>query len=316
MTGPPDPKKKPADDERRASPSPADDGSPSATAEGGRSASPTTTQAEDTSHLRLANEAAVASLFEALSTDKALAVATDEASDNPETLAPYGLAIPEKTLLVHTTLSPRPLVLDLGTRPAPPSPPSPPNAEAPAEAQEDQYFARLRGTPTVLRVDPFTYRKVATAPHEWKDTLLWQLPLSELTHLVIQPQGKQPLFLDYDFLAQSWSAHLGEQDRTPSLNQARANRYLDFLESLRVRRWLSPDSLLAQSVFERPVFRLAARLKPDAQHPEGRTLALQLARGPRAGKTRLFYLRTNASPYPAVIDLPTARRLATDLFEK
>jgi len=136
-----------------------------------------------------------------------------------------------------------------------------------------------------------------------------------LEHLVIQSRDQASLILDYDYLTENWKALKQGQDVTPHLNQNRANKFLTFLEGARVEKWLPSSDPLASLALENPVYKLAARFRASEVKP-AHTLTFQLARASKSSQNTRYYIRTNATRYIGIVELPFAERLAVDLFNK
>ena len=180
-----------------------------------------------------------------------------------------------------------------------------------------RFFFRRNESGTVMELDASIFYRIASRPYLWRDASVWNFNIVDLTLLRIERGGAPPLTLDYSDLAQTWSARQGNTDVTALLNENRANRYLENLESLSADRWLGPDSPPASQALQNPVFKLTALFKrPDEEDSLIQTQTLRLAGAGRAGSNPFYYGQIEGDPQFFILDLETVAKLAEKLLEQ
>ena len=179
-----------------------------------------------------------------------------------------------------------------------------------------RYFFQRNDAATVMEVAPNTFYKLAARPFLWRDARVWNFDIVDLNLLLLERPGNEPLTLDYSDLTQSWSARFGNRDVTSLLNENRANRYLENLESLSADRWLGPDHRAALNALQNPVFTVTALFqRPDDNTATIRTSKLKIARVSSGKRSPFYYGQIEGDPHTFLLDLTTVGKLAESLLE-
>ncbi|MBK1834587.1 DUF4340 domain-containing protein [Roseibacillus ishigakijimensis] len=180
------------------------------------------------------------------------------------------------------------------------------------------YYFRRNEARSVLELQSNAFYNLATRPYQWRDALVWNFNMIDLKTLRLETSGSPALTLKYSDLAQTWEARIENEDVTALLNENRANRYLETLESLSAVRWLGPDHRPAQLALESPVYTLTALFdKPDDEEIiiESKQLSLAGAAS-QSGSSPFYYGKIENDPNYFILDLATVRKLAQPLLEQ
>ena len=245
-----------------------------------------------------ANERTFFTVKKILTEEKALATISDEVED----LSQYGLRSPVLTLTLELFDGTREVIYF--------------GEKINAEGVPQFYFRRNEST-TVMELDATVFYRIAARPYLWREARVWNFNIVDLNLLLLERGSEPPLTLDYSDLAQTWSARRGNTDVTALLNENRANRYLENLESLSADRWLGPDSPPAQQALQNPIFKLTALFqRPDDENSPIETKSLSLAGAGRQGSSPFYYGQVDGDPQYFILELETVAKLAEKLLEE
>ena len=218
-----------------------------------------------------ANELTFFTVKKILTEEKALATVSDAIED----LSEYGLQSPVLTLTLELFDGNQETIFF---------------GEKISATGEPEFFFRRNDSRTVMKLDPTVFYRIAARPYLWRAAGVWNFNIVDLNLLLIERGNDPPLTLDYSDLAQTWSARRGNTDVTALLNENRANRYLENLESLSADRWLGPDSPPAQQALQNPILKLTALFqRPDDADFPIETKTLRLAGASRQGSSPFYY---------------------------
>lgn len=240
------------------------------------------------------NELALFRLLKALTQTKVAGFVTDAAVN----LEPYGLDRPALKLTFVSFGTDR-LELIFG------------------QARDGTWHAMRVGVPTVMKLDDAFIREISVHPWQWRHPSVWSIPTVDFKSFVRTIEGRPELELQYNMVAQDWSARENGIDRTSELATDRANRLLELLVDLDGETWLGPDDEAARKALARPAlsFRLIFEKFDDRGESAGlATRTLQLAPASDRPDNRIFYGRVDLDPNAFVVGAETVRRLAVDLF--
>ena len=243
-----------------------------------------------------ANEENLYALLKAITTSRAIGFASDAATD----FTPWGLDRPFLTLRL-LGLDNHGLELHFGMD------------------HQGRYFVNRLGTPTVMRIDPALVAAIAVRPYEWRHARLWSVDRVNLIAIERKSATAAPLVLKYKFIDESWQAEVNGQDRSATLDPARANFMLSVLEGLKVSRWLSPTDDAAATALASPSLTLTVIEKTVNEDGDFTGLAnRQLTFAPAAAGPNppFYYGRLNTDSHPFLLNLATYQKLADDLFEQ
>ena len=116
------------------------------------------------------------------------------------------------------------------------------------------------GSNSICRLSTKFTRLLSFYPENWKDKNLLHFPVSAVRRLTLGYQ-KAPLVLDYEYMGESWSGTLGNEDITPRINPHRADYYLRSLQKLRVYQWLNAGDEEALNRLRTPAFSVKLELE-------------------------------------------------------
>ncbi len=244
-----------------------------------------------------ANEFIFFKVKKVLSEEKAIATITDSVED----LTKYGLKTPQLSLTLELFDKTKETIHFGETTSAKGIP---------------RFFLRRNDSRTIMEIDPSHFHQIAARPYLWRAPSVWNFNIIDLNLLRIDQPGTEPLTLGYSDLAQTWSAHLGNENVSALLNENRANRYLENLANLSVERWLGPNHKLAQRILQNPIFTLTALFKkPDDENSPLETKTLRLAGASKTGRNPFYYGQIEGDPHYFILDLVTVSKLAESLLE-
>lgn len=184
--------------------------------------------------------------------------------------------------------------------------------------QEAVYYATREGSQRVSQVSSSALSTLTVQPFEWRDTRLWNLNAFEVRGIIIERRGRAPLNLRYEFFKQSWTASQSGKDLTARLNTNKANRLLEKLAELRVKKWISRETSAASALLEFPNLKISILV--EEVNEEGNTTGLkpqtlEIVSGGSGSGNRLFYGRSSSAPDLFLLDLSVVQRLAVELLE-
>ena len=248
-----------------------------------------------------ANEAVVATALRALTLDEVLGFA----SNAPSNLSRYGLSPPAKRMQLELEDGEE---IDLLF----------------GRSSDGRCYAMKQGSPTISEIRPSTYTAIASDPYQWHDSLLMPFSVVDLSAMKIEqfpirvPLSDPALTLKYKFLSEEWNARQHDQDVTSSLNKHRANQFINFMEQLRVERWLKPDTPAAVRALLSPSFRLTAvfrELDDEGELRGFRESSFSLAPASSSPRNRIFYGKADGNPHYFVLGADSYSTLKKSLLE-
>jgi hypothetical protein len=179
------------------------------------------------------------------------------------------------------------------------------------------FFVNRTGTPSVMRVDESLVAAIAVQPYEWKPARLWSVDRMNLVTIERTSGTDSPMFLKYNFSAETWDA---TRDNQPiAIDPTRANYVLGVLEGLKVVRWLPTADESAANALSSPslTFTVMEKTTDDLGDFNGFiTRTVRLApniTGPNPG---FYYGRLNSEPHPFLLDKDTYGKIATELLDR
>lgn len=240
------------------------------------------------------NELALFRLLKALTQTKVAGFVTDAAVN----LAPYGLDRPALQLTFVSFGSDR-LELIFG------------------QSRDGTWHAMRVGIPTVVKLDDPFIREISVHLWQWRHPSVWSIPAVDLASFERTMEGRPPLAIEYNLVADSWKAWENGIDRSSELATDRANRLVALLVDLEGETWLAPDDEAARKALAKPVlnFKLVVRGYDEKGEEAGIvTRTLQLAPASDRPDNLIFYGRVDRDPHAFILGVETVRRLAVDLF--
>lgn len=250
-----------------------------------------------------ANEEAIEKLLRSIMQNEVLRFA----SDAPTNLAQYGLSPPRKRIVLRGSESSSEAIdILLG------------------HAPDGRCYAMRRGTSTVAEIAPQTYSVIGTQAHQWRDTLLMQFSIVDLLVMKISPPIHPPgidrtITLQYEFLDESWVAEQYGEDVSAQVNPHEANRYLKFLEELRVDRWLAGDTRAAIRALQSPTFGFSAVFKTVDEAGERQGLRQErfwIAPASRSSNNRYYYGQREGDSNYFLLGVEKYRQLRRSLLAR
>lgn len=122
------------------------------------------------------------------------------------------------------------------------------------------WFGTEYGSSSVVRLSPKFTRLLSLRAEKWKNRSLADFPISAVRRLTLGYQ-QAPLTLDYDYIGESWTGRINDEDVTPRINPHRAEYYIRRLQKLKVAQWLEKDDPDALAALQRPVFSVKLELE-------------------------------------------------------
>lgn len=122
------------------------------------------------------------------------------------------------------------------------------------------WFGTEYGASSICRLSPKFTRLLSLRAEKWKNRSLADFPISAVRRLILGYQ-QAPLTLDYDYIGESWTGHINDEDVTPRINSHRAEYYIRRLQKLKVSQWLEKDDPDALAALRHPVFSVKLELE-------------------------------------------------------
>ena len=122
------------------------------------------------------------------------------------------------------------------------------------------WFGSEMGSNSICRLSTKFTRLLSLRAEKWKSRNLLQFPISAVRRLTLGYQ-QAPLVLDYEYMGETWTGTLKDEDITPSINPHRATYYLRSLQKLRVSQWLDVEDEDAIAVLQNPAFSVRLELE-------------------------------------------------------
>lgn len=120
-------------------------------------------------------------------------------------------------------------------------------------AMEQNMHSIYRLSPKMTKLFDFT-------AEAWKKRNMVEFPISSLRTLRLHYQ-QAVLELHYDYIGESWTGTLGEEDVTPRINPHRTHYYVRHLQRIRVDQWLAKDDPSALQALQEPAFTVSLELE-------------------------------------------------------
>ena len=122
------------------------------------------------------------------------------------------------------------------------------------------WFGCEMGSNSICRLSTKFTRLLSLQPEIWKDKNLLSFPISAVRRLTLGYQ-QAPLVLNYEYMGETWTGTLKDEDVTPRINPHRASYYLRSLQKLRVYQWLEADDEDALKSLQTPAFSVKLELE-------------------------------------------------------
>lgn len=116
------------------------------------------------------------------------------------------------------------------------------------------------GTSSIYRLSTKLTRNFSLSPETWKNRDLLHFPLSSLRRLTLG-YSRAPLQLNYDYIGESWTGEMENEDVTPRINPHRAENYIRRLQKLKAFQWLYEGEPNAERALRNPVFYVKLELE-------------------------------------------------------
>lgn len=122
------------------------------------------------------------------------------------------------------------------------------------------WFGSEMGSNSICRLSTKFTRLLSLRAEKWKNRNLLQFPISAVRRLTLGYQ-QAPLVLDYEYMGETWTGTLKDEDITPRINPHRAAYYLRSLQKLRVSQWLDAEDEDAIAALQNPAFSVRLELE-------------------------------------------------------
>ncbi|TAE73302.1 MAG: DUF4340 domain-containing protein [Verrucomicrobia bacterium] len=248
----------------------------------------------DGNRMKPLNELSLFRLLKALTQTKVAAFVSDAAMN----LSPYGLDRPALAI-GFTSFGNEGFKLLFG------------------QARDGTWHAMRQGVPTVVKLDDGFIREISTHSWQWRHPSIWSIPAVDLAGMIRTMEGRPPLELEYNLLADSWKARENGSDRSSELVTERANRLVKLLVDLQGESWLAPDDDAARKALAQPALSFSlAVMGYDAKGERAGIVRRTLNLAPATDRpdNTVFYGRIDRDPAAFILSSETVRLLAVDLF--
>ncbi|MGJ8657517.1 MAG: hypothetical protein ACSHX6_13795 [Akkermansiaceae bacterium] len=186
--------------------------------------------------------------------------------------------------------------------------------------KEGIIYAHLQGSNTVWEVDPATFLRIAKNEWDWKSNIVWDLIKNDIIQFSVQQRGQEKVTVDYDYLADTVSAKIANQDVTNKLNPLRAKYFINTCSQVIARRRLGPDDFQAEQALKNPIFTatITSQLFDDEAMPSStQTHTIQIALpSETATKVAYYYAKSSNDPDYFMITPAAFKLFTTDLFSE
>lgn len=122
------------------------------------------------------------------------------------------------------------------------------------------WFGSEMGSNSVCKLSTKFTRMLSLRAEKWKDRNLLDFPISAVRTLTLDYQ-QAPLVLHYEYMGETWSGTLKDEDITPRINPHRATYYIRSLQKLKVAQWLDLADEDALTALRNPAFSVKIELE-------------------------------------------------------
>lgn len=142
------------------------------------------------------------------------------------------------------------------------------------------WFGMEEGANTICKLSTKFTRLLSLRPEKWKNRQVMTFPISSVRRIILGFQ-QAPLELDYDYIGESWTGKLADEDITPRINPHRATHYVRNLQKLKVEQWLEHSDTEALRALKNPVFSVKLELEiTDYSDAESSVIEQQTEQNP------------------------------------
>ena len=120
------------------------------------------------------------------------------------------------------------------------------------DGKQNYWLGMEQNMYSIYRLSPKMTKLFSFFPQTWRKRNLTEFPVSALRTLTLNYQ-QAALVLHYDYIGETWTGSLGEEDITPRINPHRTDYYVRHLQKIRVVQWLTEDDREALAALEREV---------------------------------------------------------------
>lgn len=175
-------------------------------------------------------------------------------------------------------------------------------------------------TPHVVEVGAHNIGRMPLQAFHWRDIRLWNINRFEISGLVIKRRGQPALELSYNFFApKQWSATRGGQDVTALLNTNKAEKVLEKITDIEVKKWIGPISESAEERLADPALTISILIQEidDEGRPRGMVpREFKLAEVAEGQINQLCFGKADTVNSFFLVDSATLERLSVDLLEE
>ena len=145
------------------------------------------------------------------------------------------------------------------------------------------WFGAEMGANSICKLSTKFTRMLSLRAEKWKNRNLLQFPISAVRRLTLGYQ-QAPLVLDYEYMGETWTGTLKDEDITPRINPHRAAYYLRSLQKLRVSQWLDMEDEDAIAALQNPAFSVRLELElTDYSEAESTVIEQEVETTPEMG---------------------------------
>lgn len=119
-------------------------------------------------------------------------------------------------------------------------------------------YGHSRLSSVVWEVDKAAYKLISQNQWEWKDNTLWSLIVNDLTSFTMEnPQSKQKLSINYDYIGDTFTGKLNDADISEKINPVQAKYFLNNAHYITTQKRLGPDDENAIKALETPIMKIS-----------------------------------------------------------
>ncbi len=185
--------------------------------------------------------------------------------------------------------------------------------------KDGHIYAMANGKNVVWEIEPKVYASIPKKEWEWKTPIIWELLLNDVTDFSIARPGQPVTRVHYDYLGDSFTCKVGNQDLSEKLNPIQAKFFLNNNHVIAAQKRLGPHHELAQKALENPI--LIVNIQATAYDDEGLPTdkkdshTIRIAPATRStNRPAFYYAKADNDPDYLIISPSTYHRLNIDLF--
>ena len=184
--------------------------------------------------------------------------------------------------------------------------------------QGEKIYAHLKDSTIVWEIDQESFLRIPRNESEWKSNNVWDLVKNDIIQFSIHQRGGKKVTVNYDYLADTSNAVIGDQDVTDKLNPIQAKFFINTNTQLNARRRLGPNNSQAIEALKKPIAQvtITSQLFNEFAMPsETLTHTLTIAKPSETAKRiAYYYAKSSNDPDYFTISPATYHQLMINVF--